>query len=161
MDTNKWLMNHLMKNIFTNKVAPAHKEYRLVKEPATFQDVNNMAGALWRKKYPEGGLPLKPKFVFATESKFGFKKTLSHLKKKRSHLSVPLGITETEEAVADQTQDFPITTAIMEMVTKSSPSHRRTKRKRTAHTLQSNVSSATKQETHKLSAEQGKSKRYR
>ena len=64
--------NHLMKTIFINKLAQAFKEYMLAKEPATFQKANNTVVSLWRRKYPEGGIPLKLKSVLPIESKFGF-----------------------------------------------------------------------------------------
>ena len=67
IDSNKSLKNHLMKRIFINKLAPAYNGNVLAKEPATFQEANNMAVALWRRKYPEG-ISIKPKLIFAVES---------------------------------------------------------------------------------------------
>ena len=72
IDSNKSLKNHLMKTIYINKIAPTYKEYVLAKEPATFHEANNLAVALWRRKYPEG-LSLKPKSILAIETRFGLK----------------------------------------------------------------------------------------
>ena len=63
IESNKSLKNHLMKTIFINKLAPAYKEYLLAKEPDTFQEANNLAEALWRRRFPEG-VPFKPKSIF-------------------------------------------------------------------------------------------------
>ena len=60
---------------FISKLAPAYKEYVLAKEPATFQEANNLAVALWRRRHPEG-VPLKPNSIFAVESEFGLNQNL-------------------------------------------------------------------------------------
>ena len=67
MDFNKSLKNHLKKIIFINKLVPAYKEYVLAKEAATFQEANNLAVALWRRRFPEG-ISIKLKSIFAVES---------------------------------------------------------------------------------------------
>ena len=53
-----------------NKLLPKYNEYVLSKEPANFQEANNLAVALWRTKNPEG-IPVKPKTVFAIDTDFG------------------------------------------------------------------------------------------
>ena len=42
-------------------------EYVLSKDPTNFQEANNLAVALWRRKNPED-IPLKPKSIFAVEA---------------------------------------------------------------------------------------------
>ena len=59
-DSSKHLKNHLMKMVYINKLQPEYKEYVLSKELANFQEANNLAVALWRRKNPEE-IPLKPK----------------------------------------------------------------------------------------------------
>ena len=70
IDSNKSLKNHLMKTIFINKLAPTYKQNVWAKETTTFPEANNLAVALWRRRYPEG-VPLKPKSIFTVESEFG------------------------------------------------------------------------------------------
>ena len=62
-----------MKTVYINKLQPEYKEYVLSKDPATLQDANNLAVALWRRKNPED-IPLKPKSIFAVETDLGFEK---------------------------------------------------------------------------------------
>ena len=45
----------------------------LSKDPATLQDANNLAVALWRRKNPED-IPLKPKSIFSVEAELGIEK---------------------------------------------------------------------------------------
>ena len=71
-DSTKQLKNHLMKTVYINKLQPEYKEYVLSKDPATLQDANNLAVALWRRKNPED-IPLKPKSIFSVEAELGFK----------------------------------------------------------------------------------------
>ena len=59
VESSKHLKNHLLKMVYINKVQPEYKEYVLSKEPANFQEANNLAVALWRMKNPEG-IPAKP-----------------------------------------------------------------------------------------------------
>ena len=59
-----------MKKVYINKLQPEYKEYVLSKDPTNFQEANNLAVALWRRKNP-GDVPLKPKSIFAVEAKFG------------------------------------------------------------------------------------------
>ena len=69
VESNKNLKNHLMKTIYINKLSPTFKEYVLAKEPKSFQEANDLAVALWRRRNPEG-VSLKPKSIFAIESNF-------------------------------------------------------------------------------------------
>ena len=58
------------------------------------------------------------------------KKTLDYLKKKKSYVSAPLGIKETEETASNQARYSPTTVTIVEMVTRSCLSQRRTREKK-------------------------------
>ena len=59
-----------MKIMFINKLKPEYKKYLLSKEPENFQETNNMAVALWSRKYPKR-VHLKSKSIFAVEAEFG------------------------------------------------------------------------------------------
>ena len=72
-ESTKQLKNHLMKTVYINKLQPEYKEYVLSKDPATLQDANNLAVALWRRKNPED-IPLKPKSIFSVEAELGIEK---------------------------------------------------------------------------------------
>ena len=60
IDSNKSLKNQLIQTCISTNWCLHTKNIVLGKEPATFQDANNLAIALWRRKNPEG-VSLKPK----------------------------------------------------------------------------------------------------
>ena len=53
VESNKLLKNHLMKTVYINKLQLEYKEYVLSIDPTSFQDSNNHAVALWKRKNPE------------------------------------------------------------------------------------------------------------
>ena len=71
VESSKHLKNpHLMKTVYINKLQPEYKYYILSRNPANFQEANNHAVALWKRKNPER-VTKKPTTVFAIESDFG------------------------------------------------------------------------------------------
>ena len=49
-ESSKQLKNYLMKTVYINKLQPEYKKHVLSKDPTYFQEANNLAVALWKRK---------------------------------------------------------------------------------------------------------------
>ena len=94
---------------------PEYKEYVISRDPASLQEANNHAVALWKRKNPEG-VTLKPTTVFAIESDFGLKN--SNLSEEEKEICInALKNRKIRDKTLDRMADFPNTAITLDTPT--------------------------------------------
>ena len=140
-----------MKTVYIIKLQPYYKEYVLSREPANFQEANNYAAALQKRKNQEG-VTQKPTTMFAIESDFGLNQNSNLSEEEREICINAVKTAGTMDKTLDKRLDFQTTAATQVTQTHSSPNPNRIKRKRRI-LLPSNAGFATRQAIHKQNAE--------
>ena len=149
-----------MKTVYINKLQPEYKKYVLSREPGNFQDANNLALALWRRKNPEG-IPLKPKSIFAIEAEFGLKQNSDMSEEKRQICINAIKNSRNKGQNSWQSGGFSNQSNSTSYRNKQQSKPTETRRKRRTDAIPSSAGSVTKQDIHKLSAEHKKAKENR